>query len=136
MFSFVDGQILDVEAIKKEENLRLDDDSTLVPGIAMQSWVETVKAYESEGSASRNEVVYNIDNQGNKVPIAIVIDGTFGGQSTNTTIPVLNASNDLVHDEWQWIGGEEECASNDVIQDNQQEANLRKSEGEEAKSDV
>ena len=69
--------------IVSKEHQHHGEEEAFVAGKPVESWLSTVKAYQSTSGFSENQIVYSYDEEGNEVPIGIIIDGTFA-QKDNT----------------------------------------------------
>ena len=66
---------------------------------------------------SPNQIVYTNNGEGNQVPIGIIINGSFSPHKNNPELPLGYETDEVVHQEWHWIAGQEECVTNEEKED-------------------
>ena len=103
----------DVWSLQMDEDTPLKAENALVAGEAVDSWLSTVRSYESGTNYSQNQVVYSVDGNGNQIPIAIIIDGSFQTQEENMEMSFPCESEEIIDEHSKWIGGQEECTTNE-----------------------
>ena len=118
---------VDVESLKMEENTPSNDENTLVAGNPVESWISTLQVLEKSSDVLANQIVYSNDEEGNTVPIAIIIDGGFAENQNNLDFPFTHQSDQLMNQECNWVACQEECVTNETEKENEK---LVKYEGE------
>ena len=112
-----------MRAVKDNEDRCFEEDEGLVHGEAVQSWLSSVKTYESASGCLPNQIVYSYDGEGNEVPIGIIIDGTFEQGENNMQMSWGQDNNDILDGNTQWIAGQEECVTDEycaAVQSNEE----------------
>ena len=109
-FTEFNGDAGNVEMVQTTGNTY---ENQFVAGQPLESWISSVNGYQAAPDSSANKVVYSFDSHGNQMPIAIIIDGKFPVKEENAEIAMAPESSVLDGDHCQWIGGQEECVTNE-----------------------
>ena len=109
-----------------------DYQNQFVPGPPLDSWVSSVQAYQAATGLPQNQVVYSFADQGQQIPIAIILDNNLGVKE-ETVDMVMDVDNTEINgDHCQWIAGQEECVAHEAdVEVNITEAEVHASQEKE-----